>query len=458
MSRRAKRQKTNHPRQPGAQPGLLRGRHDPGQDLPDSEKLAWLDAVERFFGEEWLSDEANSASPMYRLWHRDDWLASSELFTFGLALLKAEGAGSRAWLRDHSQRMRQHDPSGARGSAFEILAASMFATDGQKVELPPPNEPGYDLLLRVPNGRRLRISCKALASSHYGVTLRAAARSAFSGLLGGLSPGTAVHIVMDAAKAKAEFPAIGRLLNLARGHQVLMGGAVARLNVAPWSLVAYPLQPFHDAQFSDEKVSLGLSVFAPLHQDEQKRFDDKLDDACANLSRYFPATTEDEGAIVAMVVPEEISLAQARSYALNGRLAQHPNICAVFVLRTQVCGNGANIALGHEFEIVMNPNAQLALPHYAPQSLTLSMLFGYVLGATPFDAPNLPPYFAPSPTATHAFERQHHHYLRHYKGRQIQGERPPHVLGLSYNWTFLGPQRVDMHFVSCVPERDLVLL
>jgi hypothetical protein len=458
MSRKTKQQKESLPRQLDDQPGLLKGRHDPGQGLPDEDKLAWLAAVQQFFGKEWLSNPANATNPMHQLWHRDDWVASSELFTFGRALQQAAHPSAQPWLRDHAQRMRQHDPNGARGSAFEILCAAMLATDGQRVEFPAPSEPGYDLRLLLPNGRRLRVSCKALASSQYGADVRAASRRAFVRLRGGLFPGAAVHLTMEAARGKSERPDVERLLNFVRGQQVLARGAVSRMTAGPWNIAAFPLQMLHDAEFSSEKVSLGLSVFVPLHGDEQKRFDDKLDDACTNLTRHFPNPTEEEGAIIAMSVPEEISLAQASAYAVESRLSQHTNICALLLVRTQVCSNGNDIALGHEFQVIMNPKAQRPLPHYAPGSLTLSMLFGYVLGATPFDAPSLPPYFAPAPTATHAFERQHHHYIRHYEGNNIPAEKPPHMLGLSCDWTFLGKQRVDIRFTSCVPERELVVL
>jgi hypothetical protein len=274
-----------------------------------------------------------------------------------------------------------------------------------------------------------------------------------------LPAGSALHVVTVASRAKLAFPGADQLLSIARGSRCLTTDGCFRTGAGDWKVTVFPLQRLHNAEFSDEKVSVGLSAFAPLHSDEQKRFDDKIDDACANLSRHFPSATADEGAIVAMSVPEEVSMPQARAYTLSSRLGRHPSVSAVFLFRTQVCANGVDISLGHEFAIVRNSNAQFPLTHYAPtSSLTVAMLLGNVVGAAPVDTPSLPPYVAPSPEATHAFERQHHHYVRHYKGRHIQGERHPNLLGLSCDWTFLGHQRVDVRFTSCVSDRDLALL
>src|SRR6478735_3910873 len=144
MSRRQRRQKPPLPIQPDQQPGLMKGRHDPAQGLPNKDKLTWLGAVQEFLGQAWLTNPVNQSNPLVQLWERLDWAASCELLTFGRALAGIGGASSKSWLEDHARRMRGHDLNGARGSAFEILLASMFATEQQQVHLPPPSEPGYD--------------------------------------------------------------------------------------------------------------------------------------------------------------------------------------------------------------------------------------------------------------------------------------------------------------------------
>ncbi|MES1174950.1 MAG: hypothetical protein ABUL62_11550 [Myxococcales bacterium] len=447
------------PIQPDQQPGLMKGRHDPAQGIANKDKLTWLGALQDFLGQAWLSDPVNQSNPLVQLWDRLDWAASCELLTFGRALAGIRGASSKFWLEDHARRMRGHDLSGARGSAFEILLASMFATEQQQVHLPPPSEPGYDLTVAVPSGKRLRVSCKALAPSQYDSLLRSSARQAFASLRESLLPGSALHLAMQSSEGKATLPAASQLVNFARGYQTLNCRGVSTMSAGAWNVTAFPLRRLHNAQFSTERVSLGVSVFVHSHDDRQKRFCDKIDEACANLSEHFPSASSDEGAIVAMRVPEEISMAMAVAYTRESGLDRHPSICGVFLFRTQVCANGVDIALGHEFKIVTNPGAQFPLTDYAPSNtLAASMLFGYVLGAIPFDAPTLPPYVSPIPSASHAFERQHHHYVTHYGGSQIQVEPPPHQLGLSCDWTFLGRKRIDVKHMSCVPDRDLTLL
>ncbi|HET9954373.1 MAG TPA: hypothetical protein VFQ61_07710 [Polyangiaceae bacterium] len=335
----------------------------------------------------------------------------------------------------------------------------MLAAERQTVHVPAPNEPGYDIVLTLPSGKRLRVSCKALGSSAYDAALKADARRAFEVLRQQLPSGCAQHLVLEAITAKAPLPPAEQLLSLARGCSVVTTSACLWMRDGSWRIAVVPLGRLNNAEFSDEKVSVGLSVFVPLHVDEQKRFDDKIDDACTNLARHFSSATADEGSVIAMSVPEEVSMQQARAYALSSRLGRHPSVAAALLFRTQVCSNGKDISLGHEFEVVQNPAAQFALAHYAPSgSLTVQMLLGNVLGAVPVETPTLPPYVAPNPEATHVFERQHHHYVRHYKGKHVQGEQPPNLLGLSCEWTFLGVKRVDVRFTSTVADRDLVLL
>jgi hypothetical protein len=200
-----------------------------------------------------------------------------------------------------------------------------------------------------------------------------------------------------------------------------------------------------------------LSIVAPYGPNEQKRFDDKLDEACRNLSKHYPLADEHCGNVVMLRIPETTSLEAAESYARNGSLQSYPNICAAFLFRTQVCANGVDIALGHQVIVVPNPTASWSIRHYAPAGMAFELLLGYVVGASPFDAPLLPPYHPPASLA-HSFDRQHHHYVRDYLGDTIPAEEPPKQIGLSCQWTFLGKKRIDIRFTNTVLDRELVLL
>src|SRR5690606_22288827 len=95
---------------------------------------------------------------------------------------------------------------GARGSVFEITAASMLGTDDQEVDFADPNQPGYDLLLRLPNGRRLRISCKVLSASIYGRAFPTWGHQLFNRALEKFLPGTPVHVVLKSRRRAPPVP------------------------------------------------------------------------------------------------------------------------------------------------------------------------------------------------------------------------------------------------------------
>jgi hypothetical protein len=146
---------------------LMAGRHDPVPGLPRGTKEAYLRRLQDLLGHQWLSPRTENASAIQLLWKRDDWLATSELLNFGRALWEIRRECPEAWLEDHAQRIRAGDLQAARGSVFEILSASMLGGKPQRIDFPPPNQPGHDLLLHLATGKRLRISCKVLSASDY---------------------------------------------------------------------------------------------------------------------------------------------------------------------------------------------------------------------------------------------------------------------------------------------------
>jgi hypothetical protein len=138
----------------------------------------------------------------------------------------------------------------------------------------------------------------------------------------------------------------------------------------------------------------------------------------------------------------------------------------VLLFRSVVCSNGKDIGIGHQFKVVENSAAKFPLSHYAPtRTLTVNLLTGVPIGAKPLQDSESTPYELPSPYC-YTFDRQHHHYTRTVPGspkrtarmRNVRCETPPAVLGISCNWTFFCPRRVDLRFAHCVVDRELVLL
>lgn len=445
------------------QPGLMSGRNDPMPDFPMEQKLGYLNAIASAFGQSWI--ESPQDNPIPELWRRKDWLATSELLHFGHAIAEVRAKSGERWLRDHIQRIRAHDLQGARGSVFEITAASMFGTSNQEVDYAAPSQPGYDLVLKLPTNRQLRVSCKVLSASAYGRAFPHWGHETFRRALETFLAGTPVHITLTTRRPAAPTPSSDAVINTARAAISLCATTWGEVDLGPWRMSIRPLTPFSDAKFLDTKVSLGLTVLAPHGINEQKRFDDKIDEACRNLSRHAPPPNDEIGNVVLIKIPETVSLEAAISYAKAGPLQTHEYISGVLLFRSVVCSNGKDIGIGHQFKVVPNSAAAFPLTHYAPtRTLAVTLLTGVAIGAQPLQEPDAVPYNLPAPYC-YTFERQHHHYTRTVPGkakgarqRNVRCETPPLILGLSCSWTFFGPRRVDLRFEHCVVDRELVLL
>jgi hypothetical protein len=444
----------------GDQPGLMAGRHDPMGDFPMEQKLTYLRMVESFLGQSWL---ASSQGPIVDLWRRKDWIATSELLHFGNAIYDVERQGGAKWLRDHMKRIRTNSLEGARGSVFEIGAASMLGTAGQTVDYAKPSQAGYDLLVTLPNSRRLRISCKVLSASAYAREFWSTGHDLFRSLRECLGPGVPTHITLVSPHPAPRVPTTHELANAVRGIQLI--GVVPHAQLGPWHVALAPLRPFSDAEFFETERSLGLTISAPHSPREQRRFDEKVDEACRNLAAHAPPPDETTGNVIFMKVPESVSLDTAIEYAKRGPLSGNTHIAGVLLFRTVVCSNGASFGLGHQFKLINNPAANFPLSHYAPSgTFTINLLTGVPVGGEQLQESAEDPYRLPSPHF-YLFDRQHHHYTRtakvsrkSKKPKNVRCETPPFLLGISCSWTIFGSRRLDIQFMHCVVDRELTLL
>jgi len=441
------------------QPGLMKGRHDPIEEFSMEQKLSYLEAVLLGLGKSWLASPEEN--PIRNLWRHTEWLATSELLHFGKAICDVRTHGAQRWLSDHMKRIRTNDPQGARGSAFEICAASMLSTDGQQIDYAQPSQPGYDLLLSLPTTKSLRISCKVLCASAYARQFPELGHELFRVLRKDLNLRVPIHIHLTGTRRAPRLPSPNELVAAVRG--ALVASVVPVTELGPWRMALTSLRPFSDAEYFGEKASLGLTIHASHLAKEQTRFNEKIEEACSNLASHAPAQDCTTGNVVFIKVPESIALDAAIDYALKSPLRNHPNVAGVFLFRTAVCSNGSRVGLGHQFKVVANPNSTFPLSHYAPSgTLAVNLLTGVPIdGKTSLgeDAYRLPsPHF-------YSFERQHHHYTRTVRqsrnsrrNRHVKCDTPPFLLGLSCDWTIFGKKRIDLTFTHCVVERELVLL
>ncbi len=82
-----------------------------------------LDAIDRYFGSEWLAEEGDH--PLKVLWARSDSLTTVELLNFGNALLCLDKIDA-TWTAEQVGKIKDGDVGQRQGAIFEIFALSLF--------------------------------------------------------------------------------------------------------------------------------------------------------------------------------------------------------------------------------------------------------------------------------------------------------------------------------------------
>ncbi|MGH7439274.1 MAG: hypothetical protein ACRENE_26610 [Polyangiaceae bacterium] len=103
--------------------------------------------------------------PFYELWYRKDWLATTELLSFGMNLRRL---GSRLKDSDFLKICRKQSNSdnadNRTGHLWEMWCAAVLEHRTQHIIPSAKNTPGFDLSFDC-SGTRIRVSCKALNPS-----------------------------------------------------------------------------------------------------------------------------------------------------------------------------------------------------------------------------------------------------------------------------------------------------
>jgi hypothetical protein len=261
--------------------GRRRGTFD--SNLSTVELERHYSAVETAFNKEWL---ARKGHPLQEAWDRDDFLASIELVCLGDAIL-AMNALDAGWVKRTARNARENF-DGWHGSIFELLAAGMFASAGHRVTPMPANAPGYDLEVKVADGRTLRVSLKNHAMSTYEEEflegcnfLRLHARDVFARYMHSCKITVKSHQYLGKTDLKA------LATNL---PQLLRGGLTG--HTLKFSYAFVPLTEFLGRNVDRTQRSDHFIVQTPEHPNEQLKFRKKLHDAAAGFSKANPRTNE----------------------------------------------------------------------------------------------------------------------------------------------------------------------
>lgn len=109
-----------------------------------------LKRIKKEFGKEWL--ESRQSHPLMELWMRTDVFASIQLFQLGYSFKKIKNQNI-GWFNDTIQKIKTGTSGERRGAILEVLFASQLHKPPERVvELPRPNNPGYDIKVKHCDG------------------------------------------------------------------------------------------------------------------------------------------------------------------------------------------------------------------------------------------------------------------------------------------------------------------
>ncbi len=122
----------------------IKSRRLPRGGLYESKKS--IKCIEKEFGKAWL--EGNNGHPLKDLWMDKSVFASIQLHQFGYSLGKLKNLNPR-WFTDIIDKVKNGTPGIRRGAVLEVFIASQLHCPPREVELPRPNNPGYDIKLKL---------------------------------------------------------------------------------------------------------------------------------------------------------------------------------------------------------------------------------------------------------------------------------------------------------------------
>ncbi|MEQ1724006.1 MAG: hypothetical protein ABL930_12590 [Pseudobdellovibrio sp.] len=439
-------------------------RQDPTKELSENEKEAQLEKLANWLGQEWL--ESKDPHPVRELWNRKDWLATIELLTIGNSLKKIEQKVSPKTLEDAALDMKSNDFGNRAGSLFEIIGSAIFDNPDHPITMPKVGQPGYDFAINLPNEKKIRVSCKALIPSAKEIEFRKFCNSLHKQYTSTLPLGSATITKMylvdknDSNKFNVPYILNGLSNTLAQGYSpersmYVYGG---------WGFTISPLAPEEGYSFWNAERSQTFLSICPFLGDEQKRFEDKIDNAISNLKKHCSDVSSEVGNIILIKIPESISFTKAREWLKNSFDDYSDSISAILLIRSQVVSEAkkeSTSCVVYEISFVENPKAKFNLKTYLDDDFQfkLEIPIGKVTDVETrleiHDGSRIL-----NPTEAYVYFTGHHFYHTHFSsGKAEFSARGYPNISVSTFITGLGPDpnplRLDFIFP---PENELILI
>lgn len=247
-------------------------------------------AVEETFGRAWL---AKGETPLHLLWHRTDWLASSQLYLLGAGIVRM--ADHPTFIKEQVSAIRSEE-NRRRGAMFELVGVPFFAGQTGVVGPTKRHAQGYDAIVDFEGAGQLHLSLKNFAITHKEREFRSAAARLERRFLDGLKKRKQRALGLVALSETFATPQAWSELSEAVDGLIAEGpGGIDR--IGPWSVLVHDL-PREYGPYSERLPSWQLVVHAGHAPNERQTVIDKLSGGASNARKHASPNTEVARALV----------------------------------------------------------------------------------------------------------------------------------------------------------------
>jgi hypothetical protein len=252
-----------------------------------------LDTIVVNFGSGWLGGQ--NQNPLQELWARKDALATYELISLGDALYNLL-ATNPEWTRNHIKEIKFGNPSNRNGAILELLGLNLFHCRDQRVQGAPKHNPGYDGIVTFGNGSTMLLSVKNHGISWHDANFqREASRidQQFRFILKSrFINGVEIFARARVYPTRDDWMALRDALELLIIRLATHPGFKADIDTEivasvreSWTIRIRSTPKKYKPLFP-LRLSAGVQISAPYHQNEHKNFWDSIRKDCFNLSKH----------------------------------------------------------------------------------------------------------------------------------------------------------------------------
>lgn len=315
-----------------------------------------LQAVSEMFGDGYLNAKKNHR--LQKLWSRADRLATVELYTLGVCLIKLEKS-SPDWLKSTIGRIKKQPPTSSQGFFTEILYAGMSSLYKSEITPAEKSNSGYDFSVTLPNSTRQFVSVKNIDSSEQYIKFQKSCiklRIKWIEKLRVSHVRLGIRIVSTKVLLDEDFKVlIDKIKSLKINSPQNSLQICAEIKIHIFDL------PSSEYSLSSKYISDIVQVFCPPPESELKRYLKKIRDAVANISKYTP---QDESNSRVIFIRTHVNADFDYISEELDRLVDEKGggvDCIIFYQPSYVRDENNNSLLNHCFKFVASPRYALKM-------------------------------------------------------------------------------------------------